>query len=139
MFQDQNAEQAAAEAMLTRFVEAWNRADGPAYGDGYWPDAELVGPSGTIHTGRAAITGTHVELWAGIFLGSHVQGVVRRLRRLGPDYLLVDLDLEVTSFQQRPPGSRPDDPDVISAHLKHVLEKREGVWRILAAQNTFFA
>jgi uncharacterized protein (TIGR02246 family) len=132
-----NEEQAAAESMLARFVESWNRADGAAYGDGYWPDAELVDPFGTIHTGRAAIEGTHVKLWAGIFLGSHIQGVVRRLRRLGPDYLLVDLDLEVTRFQQRPSGSPTDTPGVISAHLKHILERREGAWRILAAQNTF--
>jgi uncharacterized protein (TIGR02246 family) len=139
MTQHQNEEQAAAEAMLTRFVEAWNQADGVAYGDGYWPDAELVGPSGTVHTGRAAITQTHVELWAGIFHGSHIQGVVRRLRRLGPDYLLVDLDLEVSRFQQRPSGNHPDTPGIIRAHLKHILERRNGAWRILAAQNTFFS
>src|SRR5690349_21080064 len=38
----------AAEAMLTRFVDSWNAADGLAYGEGYWDDAELVGPSGSI-------------------------------------------------------------------------------------------
>ena len=139
MTQHQNEEQVVAEAMLTRFVEAWNQADGLAYGDGYWPDAELVGPSGTVHTGREAITQTHVDLWAGMFQGSRIQGSVRHLCPLGPDYLLVDLDLEVSRFQQRPPGSHPDAPEDIRAHLKHILERRDGVWRILAAQNAFFS
>ena len=57
----------AAEAMMDRFVDAWNRADGDAYGQNYWTDAELVDPTGTIWSGRTAIAGMHVELWAGPF------------------------------------------------------------------------
>jgi len=139
MPQHGNEEQTVADAMLRRFVESWNRAEGAAYGEGYWPDAELVGPLGTISHGRSEIEQGHVDLWAGIFKGSHIEGTVRTIRRLGPDFLLVDLDLEVTRFQQRPPGSHADTPGVIRSHLKHIIEKRYGAWRILAAQNTFYS
>ena len=38
--------QAAANAMVDRFVDSWNRADGAAYAQNYWPEAELVDPMG---------------------------------------------------------------------------------------------
>ena len=53
----------AADATVRSFVDSWNRADGSAYGDNYWPDAELVDPSGEIVDGRAAIAQEHVDLW----------------------------------------------------------------------------
>src|SRR5438046_1997457 len=61
-----------AEAMLTRFVDSWNAADGLAYGEGYWDDAELVGPSGGISSGRHAIAQGHVDGWSGPLKGSRV-------------------------------------------------------------------
>jgi hypothetical protein len=42
----------AANAMVERFVDAWNRADGIAYGENYWAEAELVNPSGAIVSER---------------------------------------------------------------------------------------
>ena len=122
---------------LHGFVESWNQADGAAYGDGYWPDAELVDPAGEVWTGRAAIAQSHVDLWGGIFKGSRIGGTVRGMRRLGPDVLLVDLDLELRGFRQRPPGGQADVQGVIRTHLKHILVQRQGSWRILCAQNTF--
>ena len=38
-----------------------------------------------------------------------------------------------------PPGSSPDAKGVLRGHLKHVMEKRNGLWKILSAQNTFIA
>jgi hypothetical protein len=61
----------AAQAMVMRFVDSWNRADGAAYGEN--------------------------------------------------------------------PGSPADAAGVLHTHLKHVMERRHGVWKVLAAQNTFVA
>ena len=130
-------EQIAAESMMNRFVDAWNRADGEAYGRNYWLDAELVDPTGTIWDGRAAIEQMHIDLWAGPFKGTHINGKLRRIRRVDANCLIVDLDLALRGAKQAPPGAVVDAQGVIHTHLKHILEKRSEVWRILAAQNTF--
>ena len=130
---------AAAQAMVDRFVDSWNHADGAAYGENYWPDAELVNPSGGISSGQAAIVQEHVELWASIFKGSHIAGRVRRIRMLGPTFMMVDFDAELSGVRQLPPGSPADAAGVLHNHLKHILERRHGIWKVLAAQNTFIA
>lgn len=130
---------AAAEAMVQRFTDSWNRADAAAYGENYWPDAELVDPSGVISSGRRAIVQEHVDLWAGIFKGSHIAGKVRRIRMLGSNFMMVDFDAELSGVQQPPPGALPNAPRVLRNHLKHILEKRNDAWKVIAAQNTFIA
>lgn len=125
--------------MVARFVDSWNRADGAAYGENYWPDAELVNPSGVISRGQTAIVQEHVVLWAGIFKGRHVSGKVRRIRMLGPGYIMVDFDADLAGARQLPPGSPADAAGVLHNHLKHIMQRRRGVWKVLAAQNTFIA
>jgi uncharacterized protein (TIGR02246 family) len=129
---------AAADVMVKRFADSWNRQDGPAYGENYWPEAELVNPAGAILNGQKAIVQEHVDIWAGILKGSRVSGTVRKIQMLGSNYMVVDLDLQVTGFRRPPPGS-PPDAKVLRNHLKHVMEKRNGVWKVLSAQNTFIA
>ncbi|HTM90179.1 MAG TPA: SgcJ/EcaC family oxidoreductase [Terriglobales bacterium] len=133
-----NEARTAADAMLSRFINSWNHADGQAYGENYWPEAELVDPSGAVVKGKTAIVQEHVDLWNGMFKGSRIQGTVRRIRMLGPKYMMVDLDLEVSNVRQLPPGS-PYADRVLRNHLKHILEKRNGAWKVIAAQNTFIA
>jgi uncharacterized protein (TIGR02246 family) len=130
---------AAAEATVRSFVDSWNRADGAAYGENYWPDAELIDPSGNIVDGRAAIAQEHVDLWAGIFKGSRVAGKVRRVRRLDPTHIIVDFDTELSGIRELPPGTQNHGNNVLRTHLKHILEKRNGQWKVLSAQNTFIA
>jgi uncharacterized protein (TIGR02246 family) len=128
-----------AQAMVARFVDSWNRADGAAYGENYWPDAELVDPTGAISRGKAAIVQEHVDLWAGPFKGTHVAGTVRRIRMLGPAFMMVDFDVELSGIRQPPPGIPADAAGVVRNHLKHILARRNGAWKVLGAQNTFIA
>ena len=130
--------QAAANAMVDRFVDSWNRADGAAYAQNYWPEAELVDPVGRILSGRTAIVQEHIEMWGGAFKGSHISGRVRRIQRLGSKYMVVDFDAEVSGVRELPPGS-PAGANTLRSHLKHVMEKRSGLWKVLSAQNTFIA
>lgn len=137
--QPDSAAKAAADAMVKRFADSWNHADGAAYGENYWPEAELVNPSGDILNGKAAIVKEHVDLWAGVLKGTHATGVVRKIQVLGANYMIVDFDLQVSGARQFPPGSSPDANGVLRGHLKHVMEKRNGLWKVLSAQNTFIA
>lgn len=129
----------AAEAMVARFADSWNHADASAYGANYWPEAELVNPSGVITHSQRAIVQEHVGLWAGIFEGSHITAKVRRIRMLGANFMMVDFDAELAGVRRLPPGSPADAAGVLHNHLKHVMERRHGVWKVLAAQNTFIA
>jgi uncharacterized protein (TIGR02246 family) len=138
-YSPQEEADAAAHAMVSRFVNSWNRADGAAYGENYWPDAELVNPSGVVLAGRAAIVKEHVELWKGIFKATRQTATIRRTTVLCPDYIVVDFDARLSGFHALPPGANAPPGGVLVAHLKHIMQKRHGVWKILLAQNTLVA
>jgi uncharacterized protein (TIGR02246 family) len=131
-------DQAIADTTLARFVDCWNHANGPGYRELYWPEAELVDPRGDVFEGADAVTKLHTDLWSTILAGSVIQGRVRKVRRLGPDHLVVDMDLEVTAYKSLPSGVR-DVGGVVKNRLKHVMERRQGVWKILSGQNTALA
>jgi uncharacterized protein (TIGR02246 family) len=138
---DSEVRKAAADALAV-FVDSWNRAaagdpKAPAdYGTQYWPDAELVDPSGKIWEGQPAIVQMHVDLWNTAFKSSNVKGSVRKTRQLSPTLMIADFDLELSSFREAPAGSAPENA-AVKTHLKHVMEKRNGMWKVIAAQNTF--
>jgi hypothetical protein len=89
--------------------------------------------------GKTAIVQEHIDLWNGIFKGSHASGRVRRIRMLGTNYMIVDFDVQVSAVHELPPGS-PAYPDrTLRNHLKHILEKRDGARKVISAQNTFIA
>lgn len=130
---------AAAVALAACFMDSWNNRDGPAYGSAYWEDAELVDPTGAIWDGRDAIEAMHVALWRGPGRATLVAAEVRRIRPLSDTLMVADLDVAVTGFFPPPPGALQHPNGSVETHLKHVVEKRAGQWKILASQNTFVA
>ena len=123
-----------ATHLAATFADTWNRRDGRAYGNAYWLDAELVDPSGQVWNGREAIVQTHVDLWKGPAKATHMTAQVRRVRALSPSLIVVDIDTSATGFMPPPPGA-PDG--IVQTRLKHVVQKRNGVWKIVTSQNTF--
>jgi uncharacterized protein (TIGR02246 family) len=121
----------AANAMVGRVTDAWNCSDGAAYGENYWVEAELRYPVENVLHGQSAIIREHVNLWAGPFRGSHAVAKIRGIQLLDPNHALVDFDL-VISWQA------PNSP-VVRTYLKHILENRNGIWKIVSGQNTFAA
>jgi hypothetical protein len=81
----------------------------------------------------------HIDLWAGIFKGSRMAAKVRRAGRLDPNHIIVDFDTDLSGVREPPRGSQNQSNNVIRTHLKHILEKRKGQWKVLFAQNTFIA
>ncbi|HWG52702.1 MAG TPA: hypothetical protein VN677_05330 [Gemmatimonadaceae bacterium] len=58
---------------------------------------------------------------------------------LGANFMMVDFDAELAGVRRLPPGSPADAAGVLHNHLKHVMKRRHGVWKVLAAQNTLIA
>lgn len=129
----------AAEQFARTFTDTWNSQNGAAYGDAYWSDAELVDPTGQIWDGRDAIAAMHVNLWDGPARNTQVSAKVRRLRPIGTEVMVLDLDVDVAGFSPAPPGAAVQGDGKVKARLKHVVEKRAGDWKIAASQNTFVA
>ena len=129
----------AAEQLARAFTDTWNSQNGAAYGEAYWPDAELVDPTGQVWDGRDAIAAMHVHLWNGPAQNTQVSAKVRRVRPIGTEAMVVDLDVDVAGFSPPPPGAAVHEDGKVKAHLKHVVEKRAGDWKIAASQNTFVA
>ncbi|MCV0394053.1 MAG: SgcJ/EcaC family oxidoreductase [Rhizobiaceae bacterium] len=129
----------AAEELASTFTRTWNMRDGPGYGEAYWPDAELVDPTGQIWGDRDAIAQMHVDLWSGPGQSTEATARVRRFRPIGPGAMVLDLDVEVKGFSPAPPGAWKDADGTVRSHLKHVVEKRGGEWKIFSSQNTFVA
>jgi hypothetical protein len=78
----------------------------------------------------------HVDLWNTAFKGSIVTGVVRRIRQLSPTLMIADFDLDLKVAGPLPP-SIPNTNGIVKVHLKHIMEKRGGQWKVVASQNTF--
>jgi len=115
-------------------VDSWNRADGAAYGENYWPDAELVNPLVRSWT-DAQPSPRNTLILGGIFKGSRMAAKVRRCEgSIQPHHRR----LRYGAFQRpRAPARKPNQGNnVLRTHLKHILEKRNGHWKVLSAQNT---
>jgi uncharacterized protein (TIGR02246 family) len=122
---------AAASRIVASLETAWNTGDGGAYTDNYWPDAELVNIFGDVYEGRDAITHRMDQMFAGAFMGSHVTSTIRKLRSLGPDVAVVDLTQDNTGIVGANGQRTP-----VQTRFKHILERRDGIWHIVASQNT---
>jgi len=128
---------AAAEELARTFTRTWNTRDGLGYGEAYWPDAELVDPTGQIWGDRDAIAQMHVDLWGGPGRSTEATARVRRIRPIGSEAMILDLYVEVKGFSPAPIGGWENADGTVISHLKHVVEKRGGDWKIVSSQNTF--
>lgn len=133
-----------ASSALSSFIASWNRA---AAGDSlgyaqyralYWPDADLVDPSGNVWNDQNGIVQMHIDLWNAPFKGSVVAGKLRKARGLSSTALVADFDL-ILKLAGPPPTSGPGADGPVKAHLKMVMMKRGNEWRTISSQNTFFS
>jgi uncharacterized protein (TIGR02246 family) len=130
-------------ALIQSWTDAWNAADGIAYGNHYSADADFVNPLGAVLAGSAAIGATHVFLLnpaSGPFRGTTTSSVVRRMVALTGSLVLVDLTTTVTGFATTPPLPPPGlvqyETGVVKTRMKMVVGRVNGSWRILEQQIT---
>lgn len=134
-----NADTAAEKPLrdsLDRLAQAWNTADGAMWANEYWPEGELVNILGGVMPNAEAIRERHAAVLAGPFKGSHFESTVRHIQFLGPDVAIVDTDIRVTNFRALPRGAVATSPGLLLTRMKHVYQRRDGKWRIIASQNT---
>ena len=126
-------------AVATAWDAAWNAGDANAIGALFTDDAELVNGRGQVAVGANAILAQHAALFAGPFLGSHIQGTVRRITFLSPTSAVLDIDSQLTGYKYLPPGTVPSLPGMQRGRHKRVLVKRGGQWKIALMQITLIA
>lgn len=130
------AAESAIHQSLLRLADAWNIGDATLWAEEYWPTADSINILGGLMRDGLAIRDRHAEVFAGPFKGSQLEGDVRRIQWLGVDVAIVDVDICVTKFRALPPGASATSPGVLQTRLKHIYQCRDGVWRIIASQNT---
>lgn len=126
----QEREEDAIRHTLTQLAEAWNRADGAAYGACFTPDADYVDVTGQHTQGAEAIGQLHQWLFDGPLKGMRLDssGSTVRLRLLTPEVAVV-----VSAGGGTGPDSQvPEDRRSVNTT---VLHKTPHGWRIAAFQN----
>jgi len=76
------------ETVIKRLEDAWNAADGEAFGAPFAPDADFVNIRGDLHSGSEEIAAGHQQIFDSIYAGSTVRYTVLQAR--GLDRVLVD-------------------------------------------------
>lgn len=124
---------------LERLERSWNSGDGALWAAEYWPEGELINILGGIMPDAGAVRDRTNEILAGPFKGTHFASEVRRIVFLADDIALVDTDIRVTGLHALPPGAVATSPGTLETRMKHVYQRRAGIWRIVASQNTAVA
>ena len=128
---DQDAS-AIAREIIQRLEDAWNAADGAAFGAPFAEDADFVTIRGEDHHGREAIAGGHQGIFDTIYRGSAVTYALVRARQLADDVVLA----HARSALSVPSGPLAGEHNAISSL---VLVRGNGAWQIAAFHNTLVA
>ena len=122
------------DAQVTRelaagFATAWNQHDMVALGRQFHDDAMFVTMAGSYMRGRAEIERQHGTVLAGPYRNSTLHVEVEDASELVPGVIVAHVRGEVRGDDWSP-------DDVRKALLTLVIERRAGLWRIIAAHNT---
>ncbi|MFC7394189.1 SgcJ/EcaC family oxidoreductase [Scopulibacillus cellulosilyticus] len=121
----------ALKALFKNLAEAWNNADGEAYGQCFTNDADYVTFNGTHLKGRKEIAKVHQWLFNGPLNGSKMS--YDGMHDFSPRYITPDVAIihgkgEVSLPESQDPGDR------LSINT-NVVVKEGGKWFITAFHN----
>ncbi|GIO16094.1 hypothetical protein J19TS2_56490 [Cohnella xylanilytica] len=122
----------AIDELFARLSEAWNRADGEAYGLCFTEDADYVTFMGQRLKGRRQIADVHQMLFNGPLKGSMLKSSAEsgaELRFLSPEVAIVHA---IGEAQLASPAQDPNDRGSINTN---VVVKAGGEWKITAFHN----
>ena len=123
-----------AQHIFGRLEEAWNAADGTAYGKSFAEGADFIDIRGEHHhaAGPEVIGTGHQAILDTIYAGSKIRYSVQAVRSLGPDHLLV----HATSTLDAPSGPLAGTNQ---SRISAILVKQGKAWKITALHNTLVA
>jgi uncharacterized protein (TIGR02246 family) len=123
---------AAATAIFQQLEDAWNAADGAAFGAAFTEDSDFVNIRGEHHRGAVAIGHGHQAIFDSIYKGSKVEYRPESARSVAPGVIvaLAGATLEV------PAGPLAG---VHEARMTVVIVERDGRWLLTAFHNTLVA
>jgi uncharacterized protein (TIGR02246 family) len=115
--------------LASGFAAAWNQHDLTALGRQFHDDATFVSMAGSRMRGRAEIERQHAAVLAGPYRNATLHVEVDDARELAPGVIVAHLTAEIRDDDLAP-------GEVRKALLTLVIERRAGLWRIIAAHNT---
>ncbi|HEX5897139.1 MAG TPA: SgcJ/EcaC family oxidoreductase [Thermoleophilaceae bacterium] len=123
---------ALATTVLEKLEQAWNAADGAAFGALFAEESDFVNVRGEHHRGSAQIGRGHQGIFDTIYAGSTVRYRLDLGRELAPGVIMA-----VASATLDVPGGPLQG--IHNARFTMVIVEQGDDWRIAAFHNTFVA
>jgi uncharacterized protein (TIGR02246 family) len=120
-----------ANQQIGRLEQAWNDADGRAYGEPFTADADFVDIRGEYHRGQEAIAAGH-QIFDSIYKGSSTNYKLIQARELSDDVILA----HATGVLKAPSGPLVGE---YSAVQSLVLVRGGDEWKFAGFHNTLVA
>lgn len=117
------------QGIVQHLEDAWNRYDSAGFAAVFAEDATFIHIFGGQLDGRTAIEAAHRNIFETIYRGSHASFVLRSMRFLRPDVVVVFTRAQV-KFKEG------DKAREIETRPTLVVVKEQDKWQIVAFQNT---
>jgi uncharacterized protein (TIGR02246 family) len=130
---------AAVRKLIDDMTQAWNRGDAQAYGACYCADGTFTNVNGTYHVGRDAFDRRHEEVFRGIFNGTTLSMIIKKLRFVVPNVAVVDVDTNIAGCRAKLSEMAVGADGALRSCLLMVLVKQDGDWWISAYHNVWRA
>ena len=127
---------AEISALLEALPVAWNARDASMWVENFAATSDFTNILGMHFEDRAANEARHAALFESIFASSTLEAEILEVRILGGDAAVAEVAFRLLGYEGLPPGVIETAPGELRTRLITVLERRQGSWRIVAAQNT---
>ena len=127
----EGAERVATE-LIGRLEQAWNEADGRAFGEPFSADADFVNIRGEYHRGQEAIAAGHQAIFDSIYKDSSVDYELIQARALSGDVILA----HAAGVLRAPSGPLAGEHSAVQSL---VLVRGGDEWKITGFHNTLVA
>lgn len=121
-----------ANDIISRLEEAWNSADGKAFGTPFTTDADFIDLRGDIHHSHKVIEAGHQAIFDSIYKGSRMKYTLLQARNLSDNVLLVHFWGELNA----PSGPLAGEHKSIQSII---LVQQDDDWKIASFHNTLVA